>query len=162
MLIDLDAEREIYVVFQGESNYFGSCLFKDGFKHVFCIERQALGWICFDPSRSDMIATILPASYPTDIIPRFRANNPGASVVKLMVKPTDKHSYPRPGIISCVSAVQYYLGVYWPCVFTPYQLYRKLSTVDYDHIRMQDLWVTTVRDMLPRMPQSKQKEPHDS
>ena len=150
MLLDFDAEREIYAVFQAESEYLCSSWFKDGFKHVFCIERQALGWLCFDPSRSDMIATILPANFTLDIMTRFRINNPTATIIQLAVKPGNKRSYPRPGIISCVSAVQYFLGVYWPTVLTPYQLYNRLSTVDQEHIRMEKTWVTDVQQKQQR------------
>lgn len=139
MLFDYSNHREIYLIFHDDTHYFGSSLVKKGFKHVFAIERQALGWLCFDPSRSTINALILPASWQTDIMPEFKKNNSGATVLGLVVSDFDKSNYPRAGIISCVSAVQYYLGVFWPHILTPYKLYNKIVKSTPNHIKVLSL-----------------------
>lgn len=135
MLYDSEAEREVYVVFIDDVPYFCSHLFKKGFKHVFAIERQALGWVCIDPSRKDCWSYILPAKYEDDVIGNLARMNPGFTILKLIVKPNHnlKNRYPRPHLMSCVGIVQYLIGVYWPWIITPYQLYYKLlkSTTTY-------------------------------
>jgi hypothetical protein len=130
-----DCSRELYLVFHDDTAYFGSRFIKKGFKHVFIIERQAMGWICLDPSRSDLIASILPAQYESDVISELKNNNPDVTVLPLEVLATNRSNYPRPGIQSCVGAVQYSLGVWWPFVLTPWRLYNKLIKSPPIHIR---------------------------
>lgn len=136
---DFEATREIYLAFQSDIEYPFSRFMKEGFKHVFAMERQALGWICIDPSRNDLCSTILPASYHVDIIPQFMINNTTTTILKLIVKQTDSPNYPRPGLISCVSCMQYLIGVYWPFILTPYQLYNKLCSNNFSHIEVTQI-----------------------
>lgn len=142
MSFDFEAERDIFVIFQDDQSYLCSALFAKGFKHCFAIERQALGWICIDPSRNDFIATILPATYADDIIEPFLDQNPTSTVLQLSVRraKTDRNTYPRLGLISCVSTIQYMLGVYWPWCITPRQLYCRLSKGHTAHIRLKQIW----------------------
>ncbi len=139
MLFDYSATRELYICFHDDSAYFGSRFIKKGFKHVFVIERQALGWICTDASRTDLSNTILPASWGTDIIPTFIENNPSITVVKLLVTLTGKANFPRPGMLSCVGIVQYILGVCWPTVLTPWMLYNRIIKKPPSHIKVLEL-----------------------
>lgn len=135
MLFDFDAYREIYVVFMN-TPFKGDWLLKDGFKHVYAIERSALGWTCTDPSKSDIHTYILPARYDSDVMTEFVRQNPGFTIIQLKVKPHNNSIYPQLGVISCVSMMQYMLGVYWPFVFTPYQLYNKLRSKPPKHIEV--------------------------
>lgn len=112
---------------------------KKNFKHVFAIERQALGWVCFDPSRSELNMTLLPATHGDNIIPQFIKDNPKTTVIHLEVEVHDRAAYPRPAIMGCVGAIQYLLGVYWPIVFTPFQLYTKLINKRIDNIKVVKL-----------------------
>ena len=155
--------REIYLVFQDDIQYPFSRFIKSGFRHVFALERQALGWICIDPSRNDLCATLLPASYDVDIIPQFRINNPSFTITKLKVKQTNKFNYPKPGIVSCVSSMQYLIGVYWPFVLTPYQLYNKLYNNNISHIEVTQICQGAAKQggKLKR-PQTKQRQPAKS
>ena len=135
MLLDPSAHREIYLVFMN-TTFTGERFLKDGFKHVYAIERQALGWICTDPSKSDQHTYILPASYHTEVIKEFRRRHPDFTVLHLHVLPHTEAIYPQIGVISCVSIMQYLLGVYWPFVFTPYQLYNKIKKNPPNHIEV--------------------------
>ena len=142
MLIDASAERDIYIVFQDDQSYLCSRLFKKGFKHCFGIERQATGWVCVDPSRKDLFAVILPAGFHDNIIDPFLDQNPTSTVIRLTVgrNPKDTNTYPRLGLISCVSVMQYLLGVYWPLTITPHQLYYKLVNKHVPGIRLKNKW----------------------
>lgn len=142
MLYDLDATRELFLVFQENCNYRGSWMFKHGFKHVFALERQALGWICIDPSRDDFHSYILPAGFSDDIIATFASQNPNCTVMQLFVQPVKNKTltYPSFGLISCVTIMQYSLGVAWPLIVTPYQLYCRLASKRIHHIKVGKVW----------------------
>ena len=137
--MDYSKTREIYLCFHDDTEYFCSRFIKKGFKHCFIIERMALGWLCFDPSRSDLSTLILPATWETDIIPEFLQRNPSYTVIHLHVSATNKSNYPRPAIMSCVGAIQYALGVYWPTVFTPWMLYNRIIKKTTHHIKVIQL-----------------------
>jgi hypothetical protein len=138
MLYDAEAERELYLIFQDDGNYPINGIFKKGFKHVFALERQALGWMCIDPSRMDLQCHILPAGFNDDVITTFAAQNPTSTIMQLFIKPVTNQTltYPGVGFVSCVSIMQYTLGVYWPLIVTPYQLYCRLSSRRINHIRV--------------------------
>jgi len=80
LLFDTHAHREIYLVFMN-TNFKGDGWLKEGFKHVYAIERQALGWLCSDPSKSDLHTYILPAHYESDVIQEFIRQNPTFTVL---------------------------------------------------------------------------------
>jgi len=130
--------REIYLVWHEDVEYRFSKYMKPNFKHVFAIERHQFGWVCLDPNRSNLDITILPALAGVDIMPQFVISNPGATILKVTANTTTASNYPRPGIVSCVSSVQYYLGVYWPWIFTPHSLYTKLKNKPPKHIKVDD------------------------
>ncbi len=151
MLIDLDAEKEIYIVFQGETKYTFSNFLKPGFLHCFGLERQSLGWICIDPSHDDFHSYILPAGFSDDIIPTFISQNPNCTVMQLFVQPVKNkpRNYPRFGLISCVGILQYTLGVYWPLIISPYQLYYRLSNKRISHIKVGKVWAAEAQSVEP-------------
>lgn len=135
MLSDYDIHRELYLVFM-ETPYKGDWMFKRGFKHVYAIERTALGWLCSDPNKSDIHTMILPARYDSEVMIEFIRQNPSFTILRLKVKPHKDSIYPQLGVISCVSMMQYMLGVYWPFVFTPWQLYNRLLDNPPKHIEV--------------------------
>ena len=136
MLLNSNSFRDIFLVFHDDIKYTCSDYMQRGFKHCFAIERQALGWCCIDPNRTDLAITLLPAAWDTDIMPRFKQNNPRSTVLHLNVYETKKANYPRLGLISCVSTMQYLIGVYWPHILTPYQLHNKILKTNLKHIKV--------------------------
>ncbi len=160
VLYDAEAERDIYLIFQDDQSYLCSALFKRGFKHCFALERQALGWICVDPSRKNFIATILPAGFHDNIIEPFLSQNPTSTVLRLTVAHNEKdvNTYPRLGLISCVSVMQYLLGVYWPLIITPHQLYCRLLNTHANGIRLRQQWQAVKEQGEPLMRQRKPQE----
>ena len=142
MLYDDAAVKEQYIVFKDSAAYFGSRLSKAGFRHVFVIERQALGWICYDASVRDLHCITLPASWDNDVIGVFVEQNPGATVVQIFAGAPPSAFILRFGILSCVSVAQYILGVYWPLTISPHQLYLRLIE-GVDHIDVGRIWEGT-------------------
>lgn len=122
-------------------DFFGSKYFKEGFKHCFVIERQSGFWMCHDPSRRDLFTTILPAPGEADVIQNFILQNPDCTVLRCIVRPTAKNNFPAINIMSCVSVVQYMLGILCPLAMTPYRLYCKLKTGKFSHMETEELWV---------------------
>jgi hypothetical protein len=140
LLYDSEARRTIYLIFQDSFSYLGSRFIKKGFRHVFAVEHQALGWICFDASIANIMTTILPAGFHDDVIGHFLRLNPHSTVVKLYVKPTKEIRSFKFGCLNCVSVVQYMLSIHWPFVLTPYQLYSKLVKNGAEHIEVTKIW----------------------
>ena len=85
MWYEFEPARDIFLVFMN-SDYPLDSLFKDGFKHVYAIERQALGWLCTDPSKSDLHTYILPAKHASDVMGEFVLRNPEFTILQLQVK----------------------------------------------------------------------------
>ena len=157
MLYDFDAHRDIYLVFM-DTQFKGDQWLKDGFKHVYAIERQALGWLCTDPSKSDIHTYILPARYDSEVIEEFKRLNPTFTILRLKVKPHQKSVYPHLGVLSCVTIMQYMIGVYWPFVFTPYQLYNKIKSNPPNHIEVIE-WHDTKYTQHKGKPSMQHKQP---
>jgi hypothetical protein len=129
---------------------------KRGFEHVFALERQALGWICHDPSMSDYLSVIMPATWEVDMAQTYVDLNPGSTVVKVFVTKSPQAKYFRWGWINCIGVVQYLLGVYWPWVLTPYRLYLKVLSNSKPHIKVGKLWQAKVQSDKPRRQQRHQ------
>jgi len=118
--------RTVFLISHDDAKYTFSKYMQPGFTHVFAIERCNLGWACIDANRSELDVTILPVSNEIDMMPQYLLNNPNSTILRINIYPYSRASYPCFGVISCVSTMQYLLGVYWPHVFTPYMLYNKL------------------------------------
>lgn len=162
MLLDSTATREIYLVFDDSDSYIGYRFIKEGFRHVFAIERQATGWICYDPSMHDLYCMAMPADYDVDIISQLSLDHPEFNIIQLFVKPINKKARPRFGLLSCVAVIQYVLGVTWPLVLTPYQLYSKLVNGNLADIEVGKIWAEDEQETKRRMQQSvlKKKQKH--
>ena len=142
---DCDGIREIYLVFQDCDTYPGWEFLKPGFRHVYALERQALGWVCYDASLRDLCCMVLPASWDNDVAGTLVRQNPETTVVQLFCKPSPNKGRLRGGILSCVGVCQYILGVYWPLTLTPHQLFSKILKSD-NHIGKGKVWVAEAQD----------------
>lgn len=111
-------------------------LFKEGFQHVYALERQKIGWLCLDPSCSNIFNVILPALPEAEVVDSLIKFNPDVTVLGLKVRPNDINIYPKPGIISCVSVIKYLLGFHSWFTLTPYQLYIRLKKNNIRHIEV--------------------------
>lgn len=118
------------------SEFRGSSRLKEGFKHCYAIEHQVLGWICVDPNQSNLFACILPAKFESDVMGEYKKLNPDATILHLHVRAHQLDLYPARAILSCVSAMQYLLGIHWRSVLTPWQLYNKIKANPPKHIEI--------------------------
>jgi len=156
-----DFKREIYLIFQDSAEFTGSAWFTPGFKHVFAIEKQPLGWTCIDPNRFDLMIDILPVRWEADLMNQYLINKPGDTILKIMLTPHNEPTILRPSILSCVSLVKYMLGVSWPFVWTPWQLYIKLISDTHQGMEITQLWIQDVKHAEKQEPQqSEQKFKH--
>lgn len=126
VLIDPEASREIYLIFVDSKSYPHYRFIKEGFRHVFAIERQPLGWICHDPNTQEWMSFIIPGDWENNVMGCYKDQNPNSTILKLEVKPKNINMLIRPHLVPCIGAMQYLLGVYWPLILTPYRLYSKL------------------------------------
>ena len=136
---DEEFVREIFLIFQNSHGFFFSDNLEPGFEHVFAIERQALGWVCHDPSMYDYISVLLPASWTTDVIGKFHEQNPGSTIVQIFVTKSSNAKLFRFSWLNCIGLIQYLLGVYWPWILTPYGLYCRVVKGN-NHIKVGRVW----------------------
>lgn len=138
MSSDFKPEREIYLIFMDTNSYLGYNMFKEGFRHVFAIERQPLGWICHDPNTTDWQSFIVSTKWSDDVIGAYVDLYPDIEVLSLFIEPSGKLRWWRPFLSPCVGSLQYLIGVYWPLTLTPYQLYCKLKYNPPRNIKVED------------------------
>ena len=137
MLLDSSAFREIYFIFQDSRAFCGWQLLKPGFRHVFAVEIHASGWVCYDPSIHDMYCWPLPCAPDASFIEHYKLNNPSDTVLKITARPKRKAQYARFSLMSCVSIMKYILGVRWPFVITPHQLYSRLTSQQFENMEIE-------------------------
>ncbi|MBU6235264.1 MAG: hypothetical protein KGQ41_05420 [Alphaproteobacteria bacterium] len=119
--------REVYVAFSGKADVWWLRFLKAGFRHCFAIVREEHGWLVIDPLLHKM--DVLTASQdPAFDMPQWlRAR--GYRVVKATVSaPPMRALYPAP--FTCVEAVKRLIGLQAWAVFTPWQLYRRLLSLN--------------------------------
>jgi len=156
-------KRELYLIFQDTADFPCAKFLTKGFKHVFAIEKQPLGWTCIDPNRFDLMLDILPARWEADLMAHYLRNKPGDTILKVMLTPRNEATILRPSILSCVSLIKYVLGVSWPLVWTPWQLYEQLITQSNDGMEVSQLWIQEDTQEEKQEPQqNEQKFKHKS
>lgn len=131
----LSDEREtpsqiFYVCFSGSGDYLLSSLMKQGFSHVFVMEKIPLGFVVHDPNKAALDTYILPENTTEDFIGIFLKGRPDYTILRVSKKASRINTAPFGlGVHSCVSLVAYIMGVRlpWHCV-TPFGLYKYLRS----------------------------------
>lgn len=121
-------------MFSESSSYYLSRWFKHGYGHVHAIAHIKGDWVLIDPSLHSLNFSILGEASGLDLIKFYTLQNPSQSIIHLIVRPNPDLAVYRLGPISCVSSIQYLLGIYWPLTLTPWALYSKLLTHTPQHI----------------------------
>ena len=116
--------REALVVFSGNSDIWWLGWLKAGFRHCFIAFNDGRHWITLDPlsHRTEVMVQDVPADF--DLRAFYEAQ--GMRCVTAALAPTPMRCAP-PGPFTCVEAVKRALGLRAPLVWTPRQLYRRLS-----------------------------------
>lgn len=115
--------NDAWVVFSGRADLPWLKLLKPGFRHCFVVLNDGQHWITLDPL-SNYMDIIVHAVPPEFDFPGWLSAR-GHMVVKTICTQPPK-SAPW-GLFSCVEAVKRVLGLHSPFVFTPWQLYRRLT-----------------------------------
>jgi len=129
-------EKEYYLVFSSYEDHPFFRWLEPGFCHVHLIFSDNGNWILLDPSLSSLNLRSLPKAYNLDLMRTYRKLNPDHTIIHLKINDTPALNVLRCGSISCVSTIQYLLGIYWPLTVTPYGLYSKLLAHTPSHIRI--------------------------
>ncbi len=116
--------REALVVFSGNSDIRWLRWLDKGFRHCFIAFNDGRHWITLDPlsHRTEVAVQDVPADF--DLRAFYEAR--GLRCVTAALAPTPLRCAP-PGPFTCVEAVKRALGLRAPLVWTPRQLYRRLT-----------------------------------
>lgn len=117
--------QKAWVVFSGQTDLAWLRLLKPGFRHCFVLLNDGRRWLTFDPLSNYTDICVhhdLPAGYN---LPQWLEGQ-GFTVVQSVITQEKK---PAPFMIfTCVEAVKRVLGLHRFFIFTPWQLYRHLTT----------------------------------
>lgn len=134
-------EKIYYLAFGNSSSYWFSRIFKDGFRHVHAIYLHDTDWYLVDPSLTCLHFLPLSKGRKMDFIRAYSEMYPELTFLKVGIKENKDMPVWRVGPISCVSTIQYMLGIYWPLTVSPWQLYCNLKSKTPAHVRIiQDGW----------------------
>lgn len=115
-----------WVAFTGKTEIFWLLGLRPGFRHCFAVLREGGLWVTIDPLAHKTLITVhddLPADF--DLITWLRRDAKCRVVAANMNEPAP---HPAPfALFTCVEAVKRVLGLHDRFIFTPWQLYRRLT-----------------------------------
>ena len=123
--------REALVVFAGNSDIWWLGGLKSGFRHCFIAFNDGRHWITLDPlsHRTEVMVQQVPADFDLRAFYELyrRLTEQGMRCVTATLAPTPLRCAPPGTPFTCVEAVKRALGLRAPLVWTPRQLYRRLT-----------------------------------
>lgn len=129
-------EQVYHLVFTESSSYFFSRFLKPGFRHVYAFQETMGDWILIDPSLNSLNVLALHQAKGLDLLKAHSTLRPNDTILSVCAGSPFQMSVFRLGPISCVSGIQYLLGIYWPLTLTPWGLYSRLLSETPPHIRI--------------------------
>lgn len=129
---------EYWIVFK-HSTHWTQRFLKAGFGHCYVLTKDKYNWYTIDPRTCRLELQILGYAVNDDVPRIFKSQ--GCNVVKVMAYDVRKSRlhFKSLAFINCVGIVKYVLGVKL-LAFTPYQLYKKLTT----KIGFNNIWVSKI------------------
>lgn len=124
--------RAFYVVFIN-SNHVLSPILKRGFTHAYVIEELECIYMAFDPTRHGLNVFMPSCDTSHPLVDIMMEQDKSITVLRVLTKPGDKPLIFKPRILSCVSVIEYILGMRLGAV-TPYGLYKKLLKAKHPNI----------------------------
>ena len=123
---DSDKQISIWIVFSGETEIsWLRWLLKAGFRHCYALINDGERWITVDPLAHKM-EVVVHHHAPVDFdLPNWLEQR-GVKVVKVHPRSPEARSCP-PSLFTCVEAVKRLVGLRNWGIFTPYQLYKKIT-----------------------------------
>lgn len=123
-LTDIQAPRDVWIVFSDHADLGYLKILKRGFRHCFALIHDGDHWLAIDPMSHYIDFSILPVD-PNYDLPIWMAGE-GLSIVR--VTPNRSIKKPAPlGLFTCVEVIKRFLGIHRRRVLTPWQLYRYLQ-----------------------------------
>lgn len=110
------------VVFHDNSDHPLSWMLEPGFRHVSVVVDDGYCWVLIDPHKGVPVIQVLGLN-AIDIAARYR--DVGAAVVETETRET-KQQFPF-ALANCVGVVKAVIGLRAPMVWTPHQLYKRLT-----------------------------------
>jgi len=124
-----------WVVFSGEADIAWLKILKPGFRHCAVLLNDGERWITVDPlsSYTDICVHALPLDFN---LPQWMRDS-GYIVTQA---PVYRGCKPAPWtVLSCVESVKRILGIRKRMIFTPWQLYRHLTSLETSQYSKGDL-----------------------
>jgi len=119
------APRKAWVVFSGQTDLFWLKILKPGFRHCYALLHDGRHWLSFDPLSN--YTEILVHNVPPDFdVPAWLRARGHFVVPAPLMRPRCAAPWM---IYSCVEAVKRIIGLHARFVFTPWQLYRHLTSL---------------------------------
>lgn len=124
-------ERLFYVIFCNAKHILSPFL-KKGFSHCYAIEKLDYIYMLFDPTRYGL-NVILPNCDSSHPLVENMMILEDITVLEVLLKNNTKSGVFRPKILTCVSALEFILGLTFGSfkALTPYGLYRALKKANH-------------------------------
>lgn len=136
-LLELSSEyrpRVFFVVFTEAELYFWHPILKSGFRHCYVIERLDFIYMMFDPTRYGLNVVLPNCSADVPLIENMMDLDPKIRVLKVVTQGKGESVALKMRPMSCVSVVEYVMGLSFNFCITPYQLFNKLLKNDSPNI----------------------------
>lgn len=115
--------QKAWVVFSGQADLKWLRLLRSGFRHCYVVLNDGEHWISLDPLSCHTEVTVHHIAPDFDL-PQWLTQR-GLTVIPAPINPKQR---PAPWMLySCVEAVKRVLGIHDCWLFTPWQLYKKLT-----------------------------------
>ena len=121
------SEREFYVIFTDTDKHIFSFWLKKGFRHCYVIEKLEYIYMMIDPTRHGLNIALPTCGSEHPLIENMIELAPDITVLKILTSGEGTPAVLRPKLMTCVSLVQYILGVSFSFCITPFSLYNKLK-----------------------------------
>lgn len=134
------SSRELYFVFCNTSPHLLSPFCKDGYQHVYLIERLEHIWMMYNPTRCGLSVSLPPCDSNHNLIQSMTALEDDIDVLGVLVEGSDKKLAYRPRIMNCVTICCNIAGLSTPfwCL-TPWQLRKRL--LQSKHPNIAHTWI---------------------
>ena len=126
-------KKTYWIVFKnaGDNPPLWSFFMKSGFEHCLILTQDEFNWYICDPTRRQLTFEILYYS-PIYNFPHQLRTKTKTKIIQITMSPPKKNFIMRKLFLyNCVTIVKYFIGLNL-CVFTPWQLYKKLRKLHTD------------------------------
>ena len=99
---------------------------KKGFGHCYVIERLEYIWMMFDPTRYGLNVMLPDCDVEHPLVETMMSMCPDLRALRVTTRGDGKSLVLKPKLLSCVSTVEFVMGVGFGLCLTPHQLFKKL------------------------------------